>query len=105
MRKLYVSNRFSLHMLHDVVLLKNDGLLRITPISQSQAKRYIRQHDPDDVLYLDYNTMYDLIGEEPSPLSSRVENIRIVPGDILLAVLRHGAEHKTYMIEYAGEGE
>jgi hypothetical protein len=56
-------------------------------------------YPPEGVFYLDYNTLYDLTGEDPIE-ENEVKNVRIIRGDSLLVVLRYGADHKIYSIEY-----
>lgn len=100
MSKLYVSNRFSLHMLNDIVLLRRNGELKITPIALDEAKKLLNETAEEDTYHID--TIVEDVLEHVFDERNLVNNIRINEDDTLLVVLVHGrgGEPKMYRVEY-----
>jgi len=107
MPNLYVTDRFSLHMLNDVMLLGNDGQVRITPVTEAHAQSVVASFDG---LFLSVIRASDVRARAEENLDasfdSEVEQIRLGVDDIILVAMINSKNHdrkaisKWYEVKY-----
>ena len=101
---LYISHKFSLNMLNDQLLLGNDGLVSILPISPSSARELVEENKEHIVSLIDLPELQKLFTQQLGvQLGDPQRNIRLKESDIVLVGFSNDAHGriKFYCVEYA----